>query len=128
MLEEPLVKKSDPLNEAFVPVWFKLPASFYRLLERVAVNTEMKASDVLAESVRLLDKLHAVAKEAGLSRSEYFREAAKLIRDRKRSHEADKPLVAYRWAKASPEQRSEIARELARQRWAKRDRSHDRPA
>ena len=122
------MKNNDPLNEAFIPVWFKVPASFYRHLERVAVDTEMKAPDVLAESVRLFEKLHAVAKEAGLTRSEYLREAAKLIRGRKRSHQADKPLVAYRWAKVSPEERSEIARQLARQRWAKRDRNHDRPA
>jgi hypothetical protein len=123
------VKELDPLNDAFIPVWFKVPASFYRRLERVAVDAKMKAPEVLTESVKLFEKFHPIAKEAGMTRSECLREAAKLIRDRKRSRQpADKPLVAYRWAKVPPEQRSEIARELARQRWAKRDRDHDRPA
>jgi hypothetical protein len=123
------VKKPDTLNDAFIPIWFKVPASFYRVLERVAVDAKMRAPDVLAESVKLFEKLHTIAKEAGMTRSEFLREGAKLIRDRKRSlHKpAGKPLVAYRWAKVPPEQRSEMARELARQRWAKRDQDHDRP-
>src|SRR5260370_19769305 len=111
ILRKPIVKKPDPLNEAFIPVWFKVPASFYRLLERVAVDAKMKAPDVLTESVKLFEKLHPIAREAGMTRSEWLREAAKLIRDRKRSGQpADKPLVAYRWSKVPPEQRTELAR------------------
>jgi signal transduction histidine kinase len=117
------VRKPDRSNAEYIPIWFHLPPRFYRLLGRVANDAEMEAAKVVMESVKLFQKLHPLAKDSGMTRFKFLAEAAKLIRKQKQSKQKrpDKPLVAYRWEKVPPDERSRIARELARRRWAKRD-------
>ena len=116
------VKKPNRSTADYMPLWFQLQPDFYRLLGRLAQHTRRKAPDVLTESPKLFQRLNAIADEVGISRVQCLKTAARLIRSRKRAKKkrAGKPLVAYRWEKVPPEKRSEIARELAWKRWAKR--------
>jgi hypothetical protein len=83
----------------------------------------METADVLRSAVKVFQKLNLIAKEAGMGRAACLREAARLIRNQKRSKQkrSNRPLVAYRWDKVPAAERSRIARDLARKRWAKRD-------
>ena len=124
------MKKSGQLNEEFIPLWFQLPPGFYRVLKAASTDAGLTMAEALKEAVRLFPKLSSAAKEAGITRTQLVAEAGKLMRNRDRPKRArlEKPLVAYRWEKVPPEQRSNIGRELARQRWGKRDENSERPA
>lgn len=124
------MKSPSQFDEEFIPVWFHLGSRFYRRLKTTADGAGLSMQETLEEAVRIFPKLNSLAKETGSSRSQCLAQAVKLMRSQKRSPAARplKPLVAYRWEKVSPEQRSQVGRDLARRRWGKRDANPERPA
>ena len=121
------MKGNASLDSEHLPLWFKLRPSFYHRLKRVAEEMGTSTAVALTESVKLTLKLSELANKANLSPTQLVTQFARFIRAKERSQRGvpDKPLVAYRWERTSSEQRSRIARNLARQRWEKRDERAD---
>jgi hypothetical protein len=89
------------MDRKLTSVWFDLPPSFYRRVQRVAEGCDLSPEQVLRRGVTLVAAKARRASEP----------AAKQV-----SRPAA-ALAAQRWAGTTPAERRAIAVKLARKRW-----------
>ncbi len=88
--------------KGLVPVWFDLPARFYRNLQRVADECGLSMAQTLSRGIRLVLKEHRGKKQTPKLKSP-----------------GTNQLTERRWAQTPPAERSRQMSELSRKRWAK---------
>jgi hypothetical protein len=98
---ELLPQNAGPMDAKLTSVWFNLPPSFYRRVQRIAEEGNELPEDVLRRGVRL------VLQER----------RRKLKNQQKTSAKAGAALVQIRWAKTSASDRRAMATALAAKRW-----------
>jgi hypothetical protein len=89
------------MDAKLTSVWFNLPPSFYRRVQRIAEEGNELPEDVLRRGLRL------VLQER----------RRKLKNQQKTSAKAGAALVQIRWAKTTASERRTIATSLAAKRW-----------
>jgi hypothetical protein len=98
-------ERRDTETDAFLPVWFQLPRSFYVRLVETANETGLSSAAILKEGLNLFREKHLRKHQPQLVSPE--------------KSDAASILARKQWTRLTPKERSERARALAQKRWKK---------